>query len=61
MATRWGLVDASRVAAADAAPALRREAEPRAEPRVEEREAAWAELDPAAVINRALRAAGLVR
>jgi poly(hydroxyalkanoate) depolymerase family esterase len=57
MATRWGLVDASRVAAADAAPAPRREAEPR----VEEREAAWAELDPAAVINRALRAAGLVR
>jgi poly(3-hydroxybutyrate) depolymerase len=56
MATRWGLVDTAR---------LEREASPEprspAEARVERREAAWAELDPAAVINRALRAAGLAR
>ena len=60
MAARWGLVDPARVVEEAAAPA-RSHAEARVEERVEQREAAWAELDPAAVINRALRAAGLVR
>ena len=60
MATRWGLVDSTRVIEEAAVPP-RSHAETRVEERLEEREAAWAELDPAAVINRARRAAGLVR
>ena len=57
MASRWGLVDPTRAVDEPVATPPRAPAEAPAEGR----EPAWGELDPAAVINRALRAAGLVR
>ncbi|HZH45415.1 MAG TPA: PHB depolymerase family esterase [Roseococcus sp.] len=60
MAARWGLVDPTHVVAEAAAQPRARAEEPAAE-KMDERETSWAKLDPAAVIDRALRATGLSR